>query len=89
MMKVYDIIKNNGATLNKNGREVNYLRGFQVSIKDFDIIKIDDFDDIILNFYLRLINENEYLGIWIDNGFVYIDKSKYINSKKRLLTLEQ
>ena len=35
---IYAIIENGGATLDKNGFEVNYLRGYQVSKHDIAIL---------------------------------------------------
>lgn len=71
------IIENGGATLNKNGQAVNFKRGYQVSKKDCFILKVDELQDIFekTTNLLKAINNNEFVGLWVDNGKIYIDIS--------------
>lgn len=42
MFKLKDLLNNNGATLNKDGEAVSYKGGYQVSLKDMEVIKVSD-----------------------------------------------
>ena len=81
------IIDNGGATLSKNGLQVNFLRGYQVSKKDGYQLKTKEFEKILrsVNYLLSRVNGDEFVGIWIDSGVAYIDISEHINSKKTAL----
>lgn len=41
----------------------------------------------VVNFYRQKLASDEYLGIWIDKGIAYIDKSKNIKYKKDAMRL--
>jgi hypothetical protein len=38
MFKLQDVKLNNGATLNKQGESLSYANGYQVSVKDLELI---------------------------------------------------
>ncbi len=81
------IIDNGGATLRKNGLQVNFLRGYQVSKKDCYQLKISEFKKILrsVNYLLAHIGGSEFVGVWVDAGIAYIDISEHITSKKAAL----
>lgn len=71
------ILNNGGATLNKQQKQVNYKRGYQVSKKDCYILNIANTNEILqaVNNLQKTIAKNEFVGLWVDNGSVYIDIS--------------
>ena len=71
------IIKNGGATLNSRGHRVDYSSGFQVSFKDLYIIDLKNIDKILeaINSELAKIRKDACLGLWVDDGKMYIDLS--------------
>ena len=76
------LIKNGGLTLNKKGQPIMLKSGYQVSIYDCAKTPLQDFDDNIVKQLADKINRGEYVGLWIDNGYVYADISKRIATKK-------
>ena len=82
-MKIFaleQIIKNGGATLNSNGERVNFIRGYQVSKKDCYTLTIKNVNKILhaVNSLLNSISAGEFVGLWVDNGMIYIDVSERI-----------
>lgn len=86
-VNIYDIIKNNGVTLNHDGDAVTFARGYQVSKKDLYIIDIKNINKIVkaIKTALKDCSKNDFIGVWIDNGLAYIDKSECIKGLKRAL----
>jgi hypothetical protein len=84
---IYNIIKNGGVTLNHAGDAVTFSKGYQVSKKDLYIIDVKKIDKIVkaIKTALRSCDKGECVGVWIDNGFAYIDKSECIKGLKRAL----
>lgn len=80
---IYAIIENGGATLDKNGFEVNYLRGYQVSKHDIAILKVSEAEKIArtISKLLKRIARNEFVGVWVNEGRVYVDISEHVNSQ--------
>ena len=76
------LIKNGGLTLNKKGQPIILKTGYQVSIYDCAKILLKDFNDKIVKQLADKINRGEYVGLWIDGGYVYADISKRIATKK-------
>ena len=74
---LFNIIKKGGATLNYKGRQVSYATGYQVSLKDLYIIDLKNIDKILeaINSELAKIKKNACLGLWVDEGKMYIDLS--------------
>lgn len=80
---IKSIIKNGGATFNKNGNRIKLKTGYQVSKKDLVIIDLLSFNKFILKELLKkLTSRGEYLGVWIDCGKVYVDISCRIATKQ-------
>lgn len=73
-----EILKNGGATLTSKGIQKNYKIGYQVSFKDLHIININNINEILekVNNAIENANKNDFVGLWVDNGLVYIDYSK-------------
>lgn len=86
-----NIIKNNGATLNKDGEAVNFANGYQVSIQDGYTLNINNTNEILnaVNEILNTIKEHEFCGLWIENGLAYIDISVRIENRSKALKLGQ
>lgn len=74
------IIKNGGATLNNNGESVHFIRGYQVSKKDCYTLEVRNVNKILkaVNSLLDTITAGEFVGLWVDNGLIYIDVSECI-----------
>lgn len=71
------IINKGGATLNSQGRAVNFKKGYQVSKKDCYTLNINNTVEILnaINELLSTIKANEFAGIWIEEDKAYIDVS--------------
>ena len=85
---IKSIKRNGGATFNKYGERVAMKTGYQVSKCDLLIIPVDELDKLIVADLLgRLISRGDYLGLWIDNGSVYIDISCRIATKSKAMEM--
>ena len=85
---IKSIKRNGGATINKYGERVTMKTGYQVSKQDLYIIPVDELDKLIVKELLgRLISRGDYLGLWIDNGSVYIDISCRIATKSKAMEM--
>lgn len=82
MMTLKAIKANAGATLNKAGQELDYPRGYQVSVRDLETIKARDLRKKHIKEMLDKLDEDSCLGIWIDKGLAYIDESKRFTNKR-------
>ncbi len=81
MFTLKNILKNGGATISKAGEALNNSKGYQVSIKDMQIIKVKELRKKILLEMLANIPSDACLGIWIEKGLAYVDYSKYYTRK--------
>lgn len=86
---IYAIIENGGATLDKNGMEVNFLRGYQVSKHDIAILKVSEAEKIArtVSKLLKRIARNEFVGVWVNEGRVYVDISEHVSSQGAALRI--
>ena len=83
------MIKNGGATLDYNYNNFNASTGFIVSLDGYEAkIDIDNIEAI----KKAIENKKEiaqkikgYIGLWVDNGLMYIDISKHIINYNRAL----
>jgi hypothetical protein len=81
---IKSILKNGGATINKNGVRIKMKSGYQVSIHDIAILPVEQFNKYILKELItRLSSKGEYLGVWVDDNKVYIDISRRIPTKAK------
>ena len=85
MFKLKDVKLNNGATLNKQGESLSYANGYQVSAEDLEIIPAYKLTKKHILEMLNRIPVGSNLGIWIDNGKAYIDRSARISNKRLAL----
>lgn len=85
MFKLKDIKSNKGATINNNGEMMNYKQGYQVSIKDLEIIPAYRLTKKHLIEVLNTIPVGACLGVWIDNNKAYIDQSVRFTNKRQAL----
>lgn len=85
MFKLKDIKANKGATLDKQGNELHYNNGYQVSAEDLEIIPVYRLTKKHLIEMLNKIPFGSCLGIWLDNGKAYIDRSARIGNKRLAL----
>ena len=83
-----NIIENGGATLNKNGKAVNFKKGYQVSKKDCYKLDITNTAEILeaVNNLLNSIDSKEFCGLWVEDDQIYIDISIKIDSLQKALT---
>lgn len=74
---VVKALNNGGATINKRGRAVSYKRGYQVSIRDCYKLQVKNADKIVkaVEYLLSKIKDNQFCGLWVFEGYVYIDIS--------------
>lgn len=88
-IQIASIIRSNGATLNSNGDSVNFAKGFQVSKKDCYILKVSNINKILtaVNKLLNGIKKGEFVGLWVDDGKIYIDISERIKNLKKALAI--
>lgn len=84
-----EIIKNGGATLNCDGEAVNFKNGYQVSKKDCYILKVSNIKKILqaVNSLLKSTKKGDFIGIWVNDGYIYIDISEKIKNLKRAMIL--
>ena len=87
MFKLKDIKANKGATLDKQGKELHYTSGYQVSKCDLEVIPLYTLTKKHLIEMLNKIPNGANLGIWIDNNKVYIDQSARISNKRLALKI--
>lgn len=85
MFTLKQIKLNNGATLDKLGNMVNHKNGYQVSAEDLEIIPTYRLTKKHLLDMLTKIPNGSNLGVWIDNGKAYIDRSARIGNKRLAL----
>jgi hypothetical protein len=85
---IKSIKRNGGATINKYGERVTMKTGYQVSKCDLLIIPTEELNKLLLKELLKsLTSRGEYLGVWIDNGNVYIDISCRIATKSKAMEM--
>jgi len=76
-----EALKNNGGSYNITTGESNPTDGYMVSLPNCEeIFNADDLCATVLKEYIidnadELSSENSFVGLWIDNGMVYLDVS--------------
>lgn len=84
---IMEVIQKGGASF-KNGKLVNLKSGFMASVRGSESkIAISNIDWIftVVNNYTRNGVNMGYVGLWVENGFVYVDFSKRFKSKNAAL----
>ena len=86
---IKEILKNGGATLDYNYNNFNASTGYMVSLYGYEVkIDINDIEAIkkeIENKKEIAKKVNGYVGLWVDNGLMFIDISKHIIDYNRAL----
>lgn len=96
-----EIVNNGGATLTRELKSANYATGWQVSKQDLFIIsmetlprnkqgriataKVKNMIADIAKTHIK--SKQEFLGLWVDNGKLYIDKSVRTKTKKEAMQI--
>lgn len=91
-MEKFDLVKiieNGGATLNKSGACVDFSRGYQVSKRDCYTLNAENINGILsaVNELLDTITAGEFVGLWVDNGLIYIDVSERVERLSAAISL--
>lgn len=79
---------NNGGSINADLKESTEKSGFFVSLFGYEkTFRCNDIEGIkeTIKEYQKIIKKNEYIGIWNNNGVVYVDISKHYKDKKQAL----
>lgn len=86
-LNIAEVIRAGGATLNSNGEAVNFNNGYQVSKKDCYKLEVKNIDKITISVekLLNGLKRGDFVGIWVDGGYIYIDISERIHNLKRAL----
>ena len=86
---IKSIIRNGGATLNKNNERVTMKSGYQVSKCDLLIIPVAELTKDLLNSLIstHLVSRGDYLGVWIDGGMAFVDVSRRVATKRDAMQL--
>ena len=96
-----EIVNNGGATLTRKLKSANYATGWQVSKQDLFTIPMGTLPrnkqggiatakvkNMIANIAKTHIkSKQEFLGLWVDNGLLYIDKSIHTKTKKEAMQI--
>ena len=85
MFKLKDIKTNGGITLDKNANAITYSNGYQVSAEDLEVIPTYRLTKKHLMEMLAKIPNGSNLGVWLDKGKAYIDRSARIGNKRMAL----
>lgn len=85
MFKLKEIKLNAGATLDKQGNQLAYAKGYQVSEQDLEIIPAYKLTKKHLIDMLNSLPIGKCLGVWIYGGKAYIDCSEYIATKRQAM----
>lgn len=96
-----EIVNNGGATLTRELESANYATGWQVSKQDLFTIPMETLPrnkqggiatarvkNMIADIAKTHIkSKQEFLGLWVDNGKLYIDKSVRTKTKKEAMQI--
>lgn len=89
---IKDIINNGGITLDIDGEKMTKTEGFMVSIYGEEVqVNVDNEEGILkainekLEKIKKLNKESLYVGVWLDNGVIYVDISIHIIEKNEAL----
>ena len=75
-------LNNGGVTLNNNGEEVSYKNGYQVAgIAPVAVVPVSDINAVLesVKSCLNGCTAGELVGLWVDAGMVYVEKSEHVN----------
>lgn len=70
------------------GEFVSLKSGYQVSVRDFGRVRTEDLtEDMVKTVIEQGLSKGKYCGVWIDDGFAYVDISKRISTKQEAIRL--
>ena len=80
--KIMEIIKNEGATLDKNYNNFNSDKGYMVSIKGQEVkVNVNNIEEIKKEIEKKreFIGNKKglFIGLWLDNDIMYIRRNHY------------
>lgn len=85
---IKSIKRNGGATINKYGVRVTMTTGYQVSKRDLLIVPEEELTkNMIIDALQMLTSRSEYVGVWIDGGYAYVDISCRIATKVKAMEM--
>jgi hypothetical protein len=89
---INEALKNGGVTFNTDLIKVDFKKGYQVGLNDFNLSLENATPQAVLKFinFLKIVknisnDNNFYIGLWVDDDRLYIDKSVYLESKKEAI----
>lgn len=84
-----EILLYGGATVDYYGRSANLKSGYQVSVRDLEVIPVEQFTQDDVQRIRKQANKRGglYAGFWVNDGKVYCDLSKRIPTKQAALQL--
>lgn len=86
MISYKTILRDGGATVDKQGNAHMLKSGYQVSKQDVAKIAVDNFtQDNVAQLCALVEGRSNYAGFWVDGGYVYCDLSKRYGTKKDAL----
>lgn len=86
---IEESLQNGGGSYNITTGEYNPTDGYMVSMSGYEVVvNLNNFNNATIDKYIkdnieRLTDENNFIGIWVDRGEVYLDVSTKINNLKR------
>lgn len=86
MINISEIIKNGGATLTKDLKNATLKNGYMVSIMGMErTYKKENIKELkeSIQEYQKILKNNEYIGLWLDNDIIYLDISKHFKDLKQ------
>lgn len=88
-LQLRKIIENGGATLDRNGKAVDFARGYQVSKRDCYTLNVENIGEILaaVNGLLAEISAGEFVGLWVDSGLIYIDVSERVQQLSSAISI--
>lgn len=96
-MEVQNIIKyistHGGITLDTTYKQATLKNGYMVSVQGFektykmDALSVAELDRDIKKYIEFIQNKKHvYVGLWVDNGVIYLDISKHIKTRHQAVT---
>lgn len=86
---IKQIIQNGGATIDYKGNIAFVKSGYMASYQDYECKINQSYTKSILERVVEYIKayakKGNYVGIWVCNGYAYIDVSKRLSTKKEAM----
>jgi hypothetical protein len=83
--------KNGGATVNRKMEVVEFNHGYQVSVRDICGVELKTISPLDLKAMVKTLiphlADGQYVGLWVDKGICYIDKSELVEELDRAMAI--